>query len=66
MKKELIKLVRREIRRTLIPTGLIGKRGPAKNIKVLVTKSMKTGFKDITKAALISGREISIELGLTK
>jgi hypothetical protein len=64
MKKEMIKLVRREIRRALTPTGLIGKRGPAKNIKAMVSKSVKTGFKEISKAAR-SGRDISQELGMT-
>ncbi len=66
MKKEIIKLVRREVRRALTPTGLIGRRGPAKSIHALVSKSTKAGFKEMSRAAARSGREISVVLGLSE
>ncbi len=66
MKKELTKLVRREVRRALTPTGLIGKRGPAKNVGAMVSKSMKTEMRKVSKIAFSKGREISEELGMTR
>lgn len=42
MKKTLmIKMVRKEIRRALNPTGLMGKRGPAKSVPVLVSRAIE-------------------------
>lgn len=39
MKKSLLlKIVRQEVRRTLKPTGLIGKRGPARNVPILIER----------------------------
>ena len=41
MKKALmLKMVRQEVRRALKPTGLLGKRGPAKNVPVMVQRAV--------------------------
>ncbi len=41
MKKALmLKMVRQEVRRALKPTGLLGKRGPAKNVQVMVQREI--------------------------
>ena len=49
MKKTLLlKLVRQEFRRILEPTALIGKRGPARNVHIIIErhfeKKRPTGF----------------------
>lgn len=42
MKKTLLlKIVRQELRRTLKPTGLIGKRGPARSIDILIGRRIE-------------------------
>ena len=66
MRTDILKLVRREVRKALGPTGLIGKRGPAKNIVGMVTKSVKIEIKEVARAAAIAGRNISEELGLSQ
>lgn len=41
MKTKLIqRMVRQEVRRTLKPTGLLGKRGPAKNVPIMVKRQL--------------------------
>ncbi len=50
----LLKIVRQEVRRTLKPTGLIGKRGPARNVPVLIerqfVKNRPAGVRAVTLA----------------
>ena len=42
MKKSMmLKMVRQEVRRTLKPTGLLGKRGPAKSVTVMVKREVE-------------------------
>lgn len=42
MKKTLLeRMVRQEVRRSLKPMGLLGKKGPAKNIPGLVRREVK-------------------------
>ncbi len=40
MNKSLLQMVRQEVRRALKPTGLLGKRGPAKNVPVMVRRQV--------------------------
>ena len=45
MKMKLIeKMVRQEVRRSLKPTGLVGVRGPAKSVPVLVRRAVDARF----------------------
>lgn len=40
MKNLIQKVVRQEVRRALKPTGLLGKRGPAKSVPVMVKRQI--------------------------
>ena len=59
---DLIKMIRREVCRALRPTGLIGARGPALNIKCLVVKEVKLESKNLIRL----GRLGCQALGLTE
>lgn len=51
MKKMLQKMVRREVRRALKPTGLLGKRGPAKNVPIMVRRQVDASPRSCSIAA---------------
>lgn len=56
--KEIKKMVRQEVRRTLKPTGLIGKRGPAKNVPVLVKRQLEAAPRSCSIASHCLGMAI--------
>lgn len=63
MKKTLVvKIVRQEVRRALKPTGLIGKRGPARNVPVLIARQMVM----TTSAGVIAVPASPLGLGMTE
>ena len=55
----LLKIVRKEVRRTLKPTGLIGKRGPARNVPILIERQ-------VVKQRPTSVREPALGLGMSE
>lgn len=55
----LLKIVRQEVRRTLKPTGLIGKRGPARNVPILIERQ-------VIKQRPVGVREPALGIGLSE
>lgn len=63
MKKlDMIKIIRQEIRREFAHTGLWGKRGPAKNVPVMIARAVDA----VKPSNLHSDCKICMSIGLSE